>query len=78
MYAENHQRLSTRQEELLEELKALVDQGFEQAKAEWDHNVQNWSVSFDQNWSASFDQNWSASFNQAVICVIDGRYSGAL
>ena len=62
VYAEHHQLLSTRQEELLEELKALADQGFEQAKAEWDHNV----------------QNWSASFDQAVICVIDGRYRGAL
>ena len=51
-----------RQEELLEELKALMDQGFRQAKAEWDHNI----------------QNWSASFDQAVICVIDGRYRGAL
>ena len=40
MYAEHHQLLSTRQEELLEELKALADQGFEQAKAEWDHNVE--------------------------------------
>ena len=51
-----------RQEGLLEELKVLADQGLEQAKAEQDHNVQNWSV----------------LFNQAVVCVIDGRYRGAL
>ena len=35
MYVEHRQLLSTRQEELLEELKVLMDQGFEQAKAEW-------------------------------------------
>ena len=36
---EHHQLLSMRQEKLLEELKVLTDQGFKQAKAEWESLV---------------------------------------
>lgn len=42
VYNDHHRLLTTRQDELLAELKSLTDAGFEQAKAEWERNVQNW------------------------------------
>lgn len=44
VYAEHHQLLVARQDELLEELKELADGGFEQAYTEWERNVTNWSA----------------------------------
>ena len=44
VYAEHHHLLVTRQEELLDELKELAESGFEQAHAEWERNVINWSA----------------------------------
>ncbi|KAF8591663.1 hypothetical protein K439DRAFT_779371 [Ramaria rubella] len=42
VYAEHHQLLTARQDELLVELKDLAEKGFEQAIAEWERNVSNW------------------------------------
>ncbi|GJJ11503.1 hypothetical protein Clacol_005736 [Clathrus columnatus] len=42
VYNDHHKLLITRQDELLAELKVLADTGFEQAKLEWEKNVQNW------------------------------------
>ena len=62
VYHEHHQLLVARQDELLEELKELADSGFEQAHAEWERNVSNWSV-----WRSVFILFWADGFLQRNV-----------
>ncbi|KIJ23880.1 hypothetical protein M422DRAFT_56659, partial [Sphaerobolus stellatus SS14] len=60
VYNDHQNLLVARQDELLAKLKILADQGFEQAKAEWERNVQNWKERMARQQPSE----------EAVVCLI--------